>query len=521
MTIPGLFPFLREKCSKCIKKLTNDKQIKEFANGKRFAIDTAIFMYAYSHTNNKTCTANGNIDFDSFEYKYGFLIDLLFLYQKVSQMGGHAIFVLDSIPPKLKAEHIANKRRHAKEKLKQKIDAQWQNLCSLNHIPSVDSLFAVSNDHSLIVDKGYLDLIVDDDNDKNIMETAVSSNDASNSNSSIGFNMTGSTNDASTDIDATAASIITTGTAHANTTHINTTIDTSTITTNSIDTIMDIQDDKNITTLNKKTTTTRQDMDSLSADKNISGNTSNATSMNNITSTSTTSNTHNSNDTLDNGTFSILNNVSPSDSNIKHIQVIPIFHNMSIFSYGDVSTETTRRNKHTELQMEEFTRVACQYIHITRDHYYLLQCLLEHYNIDFVVAPEFSDGEKACAELCRQGLADCVISNDTDTLAFGTPFLMVHAFSRKFLPEIYDLNAILKTLGLTFDMFQNMCVMVGSDYSNGIKGIGCKRAHQFIQKHKTIRNFLMHYESARYREYVKESCKLEEALYEFQRRLSF
>ena len=95
-----------------------------------------------------------------------------------------------------------------------------------------------------------------------------------------------------------------------------------------------------------------------------------------------------------------------------------------------------------------------------------------------------NEAEAQCAILCKTGQADLVISEDSDTLIFGTPLL---AKGSKELTVI-DLNHFLNELKLTMDQFIDLGILLGSDYGPGIKGMGKVKALEFITKFKNIEN---------------------------------
>lgn len=164
------------------------------------------------------------------------------------------------------------------------------------------------------------------------------------------------------------------------------------------------------------------------------------------------------------------------------------------------SLETVIQEKKKEIESKK-----SQLIHITREDHLSLGDYMNKMGIPHRMSPRHWDAEKYCCYLCHQTkMCDVVISSDGDALAFGAPYLIVHLFSKRYKTEIYDLKKILLALGLTMDMFQQMCVMIGTDFSAGIKGIGPKKAYQFIKKYKTIDKFLESGDALTYWKFIKE-----------------
>ncbi len=122
--------------------------------------------------------------------------------------------------------------------------------------------------------------------------------------------------------------------------------------------------------------------------------------------------------------------------------------------------------------------------------------LLEYMGIPFVQAP--SEGEAQAAFMVSNGDADYVGSQDYDSLLFGGPRLarnLAITGKRKLPgknvyvdinPEIIILSENLKKLGITREQLVDIAILVGTDYNEGIKGIGAKKAYQYIKTYGDI-----------------------------------
>jgi flap endonuclease-1 len=122
--------------------------------------------------------------------------------------------------------------------------------------------------------------------------------------------------------------------------------------------------------------------------------------------------------------------------------------------------------------------------------------LLEYMGIPFVQAP--SEGEAQAAFMVTNGDADYVGSQDYDSLLFGGPRLarnLAITGKRKLPgknvyvdinPEIIILSENLKKLGITREQLVDIAILVGTDYNEGIKGVGAKKAYQYIKTYGDI-----------------------------------
>lgn len=88
-----------------------------------------------------------------------------------------------------------------------------------------------------------------------------------------------------------------------------------------------------------------------------------------------------------------------------------------------------------------------------------------------------------------------------DTLTFGTPILLRHlTFSEQRKEPISEikLDKVLEGLQMTMDQFIDLCILLGCDYCDSIKGIGPKKAVDLIQEHKTIEKVLEKIDGKKY-----------------------
>lgn len=112
--------------------------------------------------------------------------------------------------------------------------------------------------------------------------------------------------------------------------------------------------------------------------------------------------------------------------------------------------------------------------------------LLGRMGVYCVSAP--SEGEAQASVMCRHGTVDMVASQDYDTLLLGAPLIarnVTISGKRKLpnkdiyievKPEIVDLHDTLKALGVSQKQLVWIGVMLGTDFNEGVRGIGPKTA---------------------------------------------
>ena len=133
---------------------------------------------------------------------------------------------------------------------------------------------------------------------------------------------------------------------------------------------------------------------------------------------------------------------------------------------------------------------------LTREMVEDAKSLLGLLGIPFVQAP--SEGEAQAASMVQRGQAYTVAGKDYDSLLFGSPRLarFVALQSREFLPsigryrvsppEIIDLEENLRALSLSRKQLVEAAILVGTDFDEGVKGIGPKKAVGALKKYGSI-----------------------------------
>ena len=116
--------------------------------------------------------------------------------------------------------------------------------------------------------------------------------------------------------------------------------------------------------------------------------------------------------------------------------------------------------------------------------------LLSFMGIPYVQAP--SEGEAQAAYMVQNGDAELVSSQDYDSLLFGAPITIrnLSAPRKKTKLELVELKALEETQGISREELIDIAILVGTDFNEGIKGVGVKRALKLIKRHHSIENIL-------------------------------
>ena len=148
-----------------------------------------------------------------------------------------------------------------------------------------------------------------------------------------------------------------------------------------------------------------------------------------------------------------------------------------------------------EENIEEMKKYASRTARLTEDMVEESKKLISALGLPIVQAP--SEGEAQAAYIVRNKDADYCVSQDFDSLLFGSPTVVRNLSligKRKksglsytnINPELIDLSENLNNLGIDQNQLIALAMLVGTDYNiGGIKGIGPKNALKFVKKYKS------------------------------------
>lgn len=142
-------------------------------------------------------------------------------------------------------------------------------------------------------------------------------------------------------------------------------------------------------------------------------------------------------------------------------------------------------------EVENIEKFNKRLVKVTKQHNEDCKKLLKLMGIPYVDAP--CEAEATCAALVKAGKVYAAATEDMDALTFGTPTLLRHltASEAKKLPiQEFHLSRALEDIDFTHEQFVDLCILLGSDYCETIRGIGPKRAIELVKQHKTIENVL-------------------------------
>jgi len=146
-----------------------------------------------------------------------------------------------------------------------------------------------------------------------------------------------------------------------------------------------------------------------------------------------------------------------------------------------------------EENIEEMKKYASRTTRLTEGIIEESKKLISALGLPIVQAP--SEGEAQAAYLAKKKEADYCVSQDFDSLLFGSPMLLRNLSligKRKksglsytnIKPELINLSENLNNLGIDQNQLIALAMLVGTDYNiGGIKGIGPKNALKLVKKY--------------------------------------
>ncbi|KAL9947379.1 DNA repair protein rad2 [Verticillium nonalfalfae] len=108
------------------------------------------------------------------------------------------------------------------------------------------------------------------------------------------------------------------------------------------------------------------------------------------------------------------------------------------------------------------------------------QALLRLFGIPYITAP--MEAEAQCAELVRLGLVDGIVTDDSDTFLFGGTRVYKNMFNSNKLVECYLSSDLDKELSLSREQLVSIALLLGSDYTDGLPGVGPVTAVEILSE---------------------------------------
>lgn len=117
---------------------------------------------------------------------------------------------------------------------------------------------------------------------------------------------------------------------------------------------------------------------------------------------------------------------------------------------------------------------------ITQQMISQIMLMLRLFGIPYITAP--MEAEAQCAELVRLGLVEGIITDDSDVFLFGGLRVYKNMFNQSKTVECFLLSDLSRELGLARDALVRLAYLLGSDYVEGLPGVGPVVAMELMQE---------------------------------------
>ncbi|KAK2661838.1 hypothetical protein Ddye_000412 [Dipteronia dyeriana] len=127
---------------------------------------------------------------------------------------------------------------------------------------------------------------------------------------------------------------------------------------------------------------------------------------------------------------------------------------------------------------DEQRKLECNAESVSGEMFAECQELLQMFGLPYIIAP--MEAEAQCASMELANLVDGVVTDDSDVFLFGARSVYKNIFDERKYVETYFMQDIEKELGLTREKLIRMALLLGSDYTEGISGIGIVNAIEVV-----------------------------------------
>lgn len=122
-------------------------------------------------------------------------------------------------------------------------------------------------------------------------------------------------------------------------------------------------------------------------------------------------------------------------------------------------------------------------------HIMITECqqLLRLFGLPYITAP--MEAEAQCAELVSLGLVDGIVTDDSDCFLFGGTRIYKNMFNQAKFVECYLTSDLEKEFDLTRQKLIRIAHLLGSDYTEGLPGVGPVTALEILSEFPTLEEF--------------------------------
>jgi 5'-3' exonuclease len=168
------------------------------------------------------------------------------------------------------------------------------------------------------------------------------------------------------------------------------------------------------------------------------------------------------------------------DSNLK---IIPQ-RRLLIPSALEIQEDDTDEKIDMKVVREKVQKMRSQILAISPQDFETTRELFEILNVPYFLAP--LEAETCCSDLCKRGIVDAVLTEDTDVLAYGANVFLSKIDTIKDVCVRINYEEMLSALNLSADQFTDLCIMCGCDYNTNVPKVGPETSFKYLLKYKDI-----------------------------------
>lgn len=146
----------------------------------------------------------------------------------------------------------------------------------------------------------------------------------------------------------------------------------------------------------------------------------------------------------------------------------------------------TTQVSNEQLLQEQLLKARREADEVTETMINDVQELLKRFGIPYITAP--MEAEAQCAELMKLGLVDGIVTDDGDCFLFGGDRVYKNMFNQKQYVECYIMSEIEAKIGLDQEKMIELGLLLGSDYTEGVKGVGPVMAMEILAEFGSLEN---------------------------------
>ncbi|XP_057301227.1 DNA excision repair protein ERCC-5 homolog isoform X2 [Hydractinia symbiolongicarpus] len=137
--------------------------------------------------------------------------------------------------------------------------------------------------------------------------------------------------------------------------------------------------------------------------------------------------------------------------------------------------------KHEQYELQQNAlKLSRQAATVSSEKYQDVQELLQLFGIPYLVSP--MEAEAQCAQLDYSNLTDGSVTDDSDIFLFGGETVYKNVFDQNKYTELYISKTLKETLHLDRPKLIALAMLTGSDYTEGMQGVGGVTAMEILHE---------------------------------------